>query len=220
MAPDKSFFTTGISAFFEMATADAERLLPGHLQPIEIQPQRSILNITVFHFRESDVGPYAELMFTVVVPPVVDQWGKHPKGGFFPFLAATSSEESRHHRSELLRTQYYPGNIDVRFLERPGQVKASVRADDRPVLDLTVTPHVWHSTTHLLHAFMMDGSRRMKADLQISGRYTVHEQERGRMNLHPHPLTEGFGLEEVSRYPFREHWLKEGYELIHPAEAL
>ena len=44
-------------------------------------------------------------------------------------------------------------------------------------MDLTVTQHKWESTTHLLHTFMMDGTRRLKANLQISGRYTVRETE-------------------------------------------
>ena len=219
-ATEKSYFSTGVSAFFEMATSDAVRLLPGHLQPIEIHPQRSILNVTVFHFHESEVGPYAELTFSVVVPPVADDWGKHPKGGFFPFMAATSSERSRRYRQERLRIPHYEGNIDVQFVERPDQLRARVRTGEEPVVDLTVTPHVWLSTTHLLHTFMMDGSRRLKADLQVAGRYTVHEQERGRLRLHDHPMTAGLTLDDVSPYPFREHWLKEGYELFHPLERL
>lgn len=220
MMSDKSYFSTGVSAFFEMATADAVRLLPGHLQPIEIAPQRAILNVSIFHFRQSEVGPYAELMFSVVVPPVPDEWGKHPKGGFFPFLAATSSERSREHRRRLLRIPHYEENIDAQFIERPEALRIRIRAADRPVLALTVTSHVWLSTTHLLHAFMMDGSRRLKAACQVSGRYTVHEQERGSLTIHRHPMTEGLNLDELSRHPFREHWLKEGCELFHPVESL
>jgi hypothetical protein len=40
------------------------------------------------------------------------------------------------------------------------------------------------------------------------------------MTLHPHPMTRLLTLDEVSPYPFREHWLKEGFEVIHPAEVL
>lgn len=217
---EKSYFSTGISAFFEMATNDARALVPSHLQPIEIRPQRSILNVTAFHFRESPVGPYAELTFSVVVPPVVNEWGRHAKGGFYPFRSATSSEASRAHRTETLRIPHHPGNIDARFLERPGEILVQVRGSGKPIVDLTVTQHMWHTSSHLLHAFMMDGSRRLKADLQITGRYTVHEQERGRMRLHPHPMTAGITLDEVTPYPFREHWLKEGCEHFHPVEVL
>ena len=212
MSVDRTYFTTGVSALFEMATSDATRILPPHLQPIEVRPQRSILNVTAFHFRESEVGPYAELMFSVVVPPLVHDWGRHPKGAFFPFLAATSSEESRKHRSRRLRIPHFCDPIDVRFIERSDQLRIQVWASDQPVVDLTVTQHEWQSSTHLLHSFMMDGSQRLKADVEISGHYTMHEQERGRMTLHHHAMTQALTLEEVSPYPFREHWLKEGCE--------
>lgn len=220
MSADKYYFSTGVSAFFEMATSDAERILPDHLQAIEIRPQRSILNVTVFHFRESEVGPYAELMFSVVVPPVADAWGRHPKGAFFPFRAATSSERSRRHRRELLSIPHYDEDIDVQLIEARGELHVRVRGGGEPVVDLTVTQHHWESSTHLLHTFMMDGTRRLKADLQITGRYTVHEHERGRMRLHPHPMTRALTLADVSPYPFREHWLKEGFEVFHPVEVL
>lgn len=220
VSPERSYFSTGVSAFFEMATSDAVRLLPSHLQPIEVRPQRSILNVTAFHFRRSEVGPYVELTFSVVVPPVINEWRRHPKGGFFPFLAATSSEASRRYRREALRIPHHDQDIDALFLERPGEIRARVHSGGLPVVDLTVTPYQWHSTTHLLHTFMMDGQRRLKADLQISGRYTVHEREEGSMTLFDHPMLQGLFLDEVCPYPFREHWLKEGFELFHPLETL
>jgi hypothetical protein len=61
---------------------------------------------------------------------------------------------------------------------------------------------------------------RLKADVQITGHYTMHEQERGRMQLFTHAMTSALTLDEVSPYPFREHWLKEGFELFHPVETL
>ena len=213
-------FTTGVSAFFEMPTLDARRILPEHLEPVEVCHQRSILAVNAFNFIESEVGPYAELMFSVVVPPVPGCWGQHPKAGFYPFLAATSSEESRRHRTEAHRIPHLAEDIDARFVETAGALQVSVWTRTGPVVDLVVTQHKWESTTHLLHTFMMDGTRRLKANLQISGRYTVHENERGRMTLHRHPMTTALTLEEISPYPFREHWLKEGVELFHPLETL
>jgi hypothetical protein len=215
-------FSTGVSALFEMPTSDARRILPEHLEPVEVRHQRSILAVNAFHFLESEVGPYAELMFSVVVPPVPGSWWQHqhPKAGFYPFLAATSSEESRKHRSERYRIPHLAEDIDARFVEMGGALQVSVWTRNGPVVDLTVTQHKWESTTHLLHTFMMDGTQRLKANLQISGRYTVHENERGRMTLHRHPMTTALTLEEISPYPFREHWLKEGVELFHPLETL
>ena len=213
-------FSTGVSAFFEMPTSDARRILPEQLQPVEVRHQRSILAVTAFHFKESVVGPYAELMFSVIVPPFPGRWGQHPKAGFYPFLAATSSEESRRHRSEAFRIPHIAEDIDVRFVEAAGALKVSIWSRSGPVIDLTVTQHKWESASHLLHTFMIDGKQRFKANLQISGRYTVHENERGCMTLHHHPMTTALTLEEISPYPFREHWLKEGVELFHPLETL
>ena len=220
MSVEKHYFSAGVSGFFEMATADAERILPPHLQPIEVRPQRSILNVTAFHFPESEVGPFAELTLSVVVPPVIGSWIRHAKAGFYPFIAATTSEESRRHRWERFRIPHYPANIDTQFIERAGELRVRVWAEKRPVVDITVTQHLWSSTTHLLHGFMMDGTQRLKADIQISGRYTVHEHERGQAILHHHPMTDLLNLEEISPYPFREHWLKEGTEVFHPLEQL
>lgn len=215
-----AYFTTGVSSLFEMSTADARRILPDHLEPVEVRPQRSILNISAFHFRDSEVGPYAEILFSVVVPPLVGGWTRHPKAGFFPFMAATSSDASRELLQRDLRIPTYPGAIDARFVERPSDMRVQVWCEDAPVVDLSVTVHRWHDTTHLLHSYMMDGDRRLKADVRISGTYSMHEHESGRLNLFPHPLTSDLTVEEVSVSPFREHWLKEGTEIFSPLETL
>jgi hypothetical protein len=110
-------FRTGVSAFFEMATADARSVLPEHLEPIEVRHQRSILSVTAFLFDDSVVGPYTELMFSVIVPPMVAQWGQHAKAGFFPFLAATSSAEARRIKSERFHFPYHDEDIDAQFIE-------------------------------------------------------------------------------------------------------
>ena len=68
VAAGRYAFTTGVSAFFEMPTSDARRILPEHLEPVEVTHQRSILAATTFHFTESVAGPYVELMFSVIVP--------------------------------------------------------------------------------------------------------------------------------------------------------
>ncbi len=219
MPVDTQHFYNGLSAFFEMATSEAERLLPPPLQPIEVRPQRAILAINAFHYRESEVGPYAELTFSVVVPPVTTSWSRAAKAGFYPVLSATSSEESRRHR-ERLRIPHYQADIDVHFVERAGELSVRAWGGGKPIVDLTVTQHLWESTTHLLQTFMMDGGQRFKADLQISGTYTVHEHEKGRVLLYEHPMTDVLDLDEIAAYPFREHWLKEGTEVFHPLETL
>jgi hypothetical protein len=213
-------FQTGVSAFFDMATSDARALIPSHLEPIEVTHQRSVLSVTVFLFDDSVVGPYTELMFSVIVPPMVAQWGQHAKAGFYPFLAATSSAEARRIKSERFHFPYLDDTIDAQFIERDDRLRIRVFGGKEPMLDLSVTPGAWETTTHLLQGFMMNGEERLRTTLQISGDYTVHENEGGRMTLFPHPFTEALLRHEVSPHPFREHWFKNGTEVFHQLETI
>lgn len=212
-------FNTGVSAFFEMATSDARALLPEHLEPIEVRHQRSVLSVTAFVFDDSVVGPYTELMFSVIVPPTVAAWGQHAKAGFFPFLAATSSREARRIKAERFHFPYHPQNVDAQFIETDDRLRVRIFGAGAPVIDLSVTPGAWETTTHLLQGFMMNGSQRLRTTLQISGDYTVHENESGRMTLFPHAMTRDLLRHEVSPEPFREHWFKNGTEVFHKVES-
>ena len=196
-------FKSGVSAFFEMATADAREVLPDHLEPIEVTHQRSILSVTAFLFDDSVVGPYTELMFSVIVPPMVAEWGQHAKAGFFPFLAATSSAEARRIKSERFHFPYHPDDIDAQFIETNEKLRVRVFGGGDPIMDLSV----------------MNGDQRLRTTLQISGDYTVHENELGEMKLFPHAMTAEHFLGEVSGSPFREHWFKNGTEVFHELET-
>ena len=203
-----------------MATSDARALLPEHLEPIEVTHQRSVLSVTAFIFDDSVVGPYTEIMFSVIVPPMVAQWGQHAKAGFYPFLAATSSEEARRIKADRFHFPYHEQSIDAQFIETDEQIRIRVFGDEQPILDLSVTQGDWETTTHLLQGFMMNGEERLRTTLQISGDYTVHENEGGRMTLFPHPITADLFHHEVPPQPFREHWFKNGTEVFHVLETI
>ena len=203
-----------------MATSDARALLPEHLEPIEVTHQRSVLSVTAFIFDDSVVGPYTEIMFSVIVPPMVAQWGQHAKAGFYPFLAATSSEEARRIKADRFHFPYHEQSIDAQFIETDEQIRIRVFGAEQPILDLSVTQGDWETTTHLLQGFMMNGDERLRTALQISGDYTVHENEGGRMTLFPHPITADLFHHEVPPQPFREHWFKNGTEVFHVLETI
>ena len=219
MSVGRYSFRTGVSAFFEMATADAVQVIPEYLQPIEVRHQRSVLSVTAFLFEESQVGPYTELMFSVIVPPMVAKWGQHAKAGFYPFLAATSSRQARLSRGERLHFPYLDQDIDAQFIETGDRLRVRAWGGGKPIVDFSVTQGAWESTSHLLQGFAASGDRRFRTTVQISGRYTVHENERGSMTLFPHPLTRELLPSEVAPYPFREHWFKDGTEVFHTMET-
>ena len=96
-----------VGGYFEMATADARKRLPPHLEPLEKQHDRSILAITAFHFSESMVGSYDEVVLAIVVPPIVRPDRPLPKAAFFPFMVGTSTPESRAHAIERWHLPHY-----------------------------------------------------------------------------------------------------------------
>ena len=72
----KYAFYNAVAGFFEMPTNDATKLLPKHLQSLEVQHQRSILAITAFQFTETEVGSYNEIVLSVIVPQELSRTGQ------------------------------------------------------------------------------------------------------------------------------------------------
>jgi hypothetical protein len=47
-----------------------------------------------------------------------------------------------------------------------------------------------------------------------------HEEERGNLVLHSHLFTRAIDPDEVTTTPFREQWMRDGVETIHPLQLL
>lgn len=213
-------FKNCIGAYFGMATEDARRLLPEHLPPLEMQHSRSILALTAFEFTESMVGYYREVVLAVIVPPLVEPGKPLPKSGFYPFVVGTSTEASRLHAIERWHLPHYMKDLAIDFEETDEGLTVIVRDDDRPVLDFTVTRYDFEPSKDLYNAFMTDNGSRYKANIYMEGSHSVHEEERGTLNLYEHPMTAGLSFDEVDAYPFREEWYSEGVQTFEPLETL
>ena len=87
----KYAFYNAVAGFFEMPTNDATKLLPKHLQSLEVQHQRSILAITAFQFTETEVGSYNEIVLSVIVPPRVEPNRPIPNAAFYPFMVGVTT---------------------------------------------------------------------------------------------------------------------------------
>ena len=153
-----------VGAYFEMPTADAKKLLPDHLQPLEVQHERSILAITAFHFTESMVGAYHEIVLSVVVPPVVEPEKPLPKAAFFPFMVGTTTEPSRQHAIDRWNLPHFMSDLDIEFKEAEGVMRVHVRDEGNPVLDLEVTDFEFEPSTNMYSCFTVgDSSRHLYA---------------------------------------------------------
>jgi hypothetical protein len=213
-------YRNAVSAFYEMPTPVARRLLPDTLEPMELRHGSAIFALTAFDFVESMVGAYQEIVLAVIVPPRVKPGGAFPKSAFFPFLLGTSTPESREHAIERWRLPHYMQDVGVAFTETPGRIEIRVEEKGRPVLDFSVTDHEWQPVNHLYQCFMRDGDRRHKVDIHMEGRLTEHEEEKGTLTLHAHAMCRDLPPDEVASYPFRELWMKDGVQTFEELETI
>ena len=213
-------FSDAVGGFFEMATADARTILPAHLEPLEVLHTRSILALTAFHFTESDVGEYDEIVLSIIVPPKIEPGQRLPKAAFFPFVVGTSTAESRQHAIERWHLPHYMKDLDIALREDDGRMKVSVRDEGEPVLDFTITRHDFHPVRHLYNSFMVDDGDRFKVNIYMEGPHSEHEDEQGQLTLYEHPMTELLTLDEVANYPFREQWLRGGVQTFEELEKI
>lgn len=207
-----------VGAYFEMPTADARGLIPDHLEPLEVQHERSILAVTAFDFTDSMVGPYLEVVLAVVVPPMVEPGKPLPKAAFFPFMVGTTTEASRRHAIERWHLPHYMKDLGIDFDESEGEVLVSVRDAGAPVLELRVTDFDFEATRNVYSCFTVDGQERYKVNIYMDAPHTEHEEERGGVVLYKHPMTAGLSISEINSYPFREEWYGPGLQTFERLE--
>ena len=215
-------FENCVGAFFEMSTADARRILPSHLEPVEAQHTRSVLAILAFQFTESEVGAYDELVMAIITPPVVEAGKPLPKAAVYPFMVATSTEAAREHAIERWHLPHYMADLDFDFASEDGRMEVAVTEDGAPVVDLAVTSHEHHEQTNPYHAFTVDedSGSAYKVNIYMQGPHSEHEFEEGSLTLHDHPMNEALTAEEVETIPFREEWYTAGVQTFEELEEI
>jgi hypothetical protein len=205
-------FDLCVGGYFEMPTADARKLLPSHLEPLEVQHERSILAITAFHFNESMVGEYDEIVLAVVVPPIVEPGKPLPKAAFFPFMVGTSTEASREHAIERWHLPHYMKDIDVEFDRDGDEITVRVTDEGAPVLEMVVTDHERAKAGNSYMCFTVDPDDRYKVNILMEADHAEHEEETGSLTLHEHPMNAGLTIADINTYPFREEWYGRGLQ--------
>ena len=209
-----------IGGFFEFPTENAKRILPPHIEPVELHHGTSILAMNVFDFTESMVGPYKEAVMAVIVAPLVKPGEKLPKSAFYPYLVATTTKAARDHAIERWHLPHWMSDVEIDFEPGPGRLAARVRADGAPVADMTITEHSWSPVSHLYQSFMRDGDQTYLAHITMEGRQSEHEDEKGVLELYDHPFNQQLTISEVYEVPFRELWMKAGMQTFEPLVEL
>ena len=217
-------FESCVGAFFEMSTQDARKILPSHLQPVEVMHERSVMAVLAFRFTESEVGEYDELVMSVITPPLIEAGKALPKAAFFPFMVATSTDASRAHAIERWRLPHHMAALDFEFNESDSAMEVILKDGDDPVVELTVTKHDFAPAVNPYHCFTsgasVGGEGNFKVNIFMDAPHSELEEEDGELILHEHPMTSMLTLEEVSTIPFREEWYQAGVQTFEELETL
>ncbi len=217
------FYRDAINGFFEIPTPSARALLPPGLQPVEPHHGSSVLAVTAFEFHDSALGAYREIALSVLVAPRLLPGEPMPRAAMFPFLVGTTTPESRRHGIEVWRLPHHPADLEVAFTRGAAGIQAAASEGGRPILALRITEAAeveWHPVEHRYQTFMHDEAGHYMSPLVMTGPFMEHEEERGGLVLHPHPFTALLPADEVNPTPFREQWMRDGVESIHPLQTL
>ena len=208
-------YRDAISGFFEFPTENARRVLPRGFEPVEVHHGTSILAVTVFDFDESEVGEYGEVVYAVIVPPLVRDT-RLPKSAFFPWQVATTTKAAREHAIERWHLPHWMEDVKVDFNREKGRLTAKVEADGAQALELSVTDHSWQAVSHLYQSFQKDDSGTYLANILFEGEKSEHEEEAGRIVLQDNAFNKDITISEVYETPFRELWMRKGCQLFDP----
>jgi hypothetical protein len=213
-------YRDAISGFFEFPTENARRILPAHLEPIEVHHGTSVFALTCFDFDRSEVGEYGEVVMAVLVSPLVKPGQPFPKSAMYPYLVATTTKAARDHAIERWHLPHWMEDVDIAFDRAKDHLAVRVKADGAPVLDLTIYEHAFHPVSHLHQSFMKDGEANYLAQITMEGPHSEHEDEKGSVKLYDHPFNKALAIGDVYDVPFREQWMRNGQQTFQPLVQL
>jgi hypothetical protein len=186
------------------------------VEPVELHHGSSIFSITAFDFTESMVGPYGEVVMSVIVSPLVKPGKPLPKSAFFPYLVGTTTAAAREHAIERWHLPHWMADVEMSFAQAGREITARVAAEGEAVAELTISDYEWNPVSHLYQSFMHDGDGTYLANITMEGQHSEHEEETGRLKLYPHEFNKPLSLSDVSDVPFRELWMREGLQTFEP----
>jgi hypothetical protein len=213
-------FRDAIGGFFEFPTENARQLLPPDLQPIEPHHGSSVLSVMAFDFHDSMVGPYGELILSILVAPRIEHGTPMPRSAFFPFRLGTTTRESREHAIERWHLPHYMQNINMEWVRGDGHVTIKATDAGAPMVEMTITEHEWSRVEHRYQAFMHDDEGFYTSTIIMAGKFSENEEERGGIIIHSQGMTDLLEDWEVETTPFRELWMQNGLQTFHPLQQL
>ncbi|HYV98266.1 MAG TPA: acetoacetate decarboxylase family protein [Gemmatimonadaceae bacterium] len=213
-------FRHAIGGFFEFPTANAQKILPPFLQPIEPHHGQSVLSVMAFDFSDSMVGQYGELIMSVLVAPRLEKNRGIPRSAFYPFLLGTTTRASREHAIERWHLPHFMDDVDLSFTPDAHHIDIACSYKKAPIIEMRITDYEWEKVDHRYQAFTTDPNGAYMATIEMHAQFSENEEERGTVQFHEHEFTSALDLGEINTTPFRELWMREGLQTFHPLDQI
>jgi|SRR5665213_1855321 len=213
-------FRHAIGGFFEFPTANARKILPPHLHPVEPHHGQSVLSVMAFDFHKSMVGEYGELILSVLVMPRVAPGSPLPRSAFYPFLLGTTTKSSREHAIERWHLPHFMDDIDLSFDAQDDEIRIAAAQGGAPIIDMRITDYDWEKVSHRYQSFMHDADGSYMSTIVMESEFSENEEERGDITIHKHAFTSAIDRDSVTTTPFRELWMRDGLQTFQPLETL
>ncbi len=210
-------FSNGINCIFELPTDTARKILPRHVEPVEVNHGVSLMGITVFDFTESPVGPYQELVLSLYAVPRLGIMERHPHGAVYPIVLASTNKETRDHAIDLWHLPHFGEDIYIEFTEHAdgrgitGKVFCHL---GEPIVELSMEAlGAWKPTHQLYQSFQGDDSGDYMGIMDMQGQLNEHEEGTGLIRLYEkHRFFDPLDLSGMDTMPYRQMWMKNGVE--------
>lgn len=116
------------------------------IKPILVFPNKTLLAINVFEYRESAVGEFGEFTFSVpiimdgrvnipIVPLIFDQ--SFSKLGFYVIQLGASNDLGRRHIEDIWGYPTYKNNLDISIMNDNGRVTATIKENNNNILTIS-----------------------------------------------------------------------------------
>ena len=215
-------YRDAISGFFEFPTENARRILPAHLEPVEVHHGTSIFAVTAFDFNESMVGAYGEVVMAVVVAPLVKPGQPLPEVGHVPVPRRHHHPRRPRARHRALAPAALDGGRGDRLRPRQGPHHGARQGgrgaggghDHLPSTPGNPVSHLYQSLHEGRRGELPRADHHGRAAQRARGRegHASSSTTIRSTSCSPSPTS--------TRSPFREQWMRDGLQTFQPLVQL
>lgn len=209
---NRYMFRAAIGAYFHVDTNIVRNWLPKGLVPLEARPGHSVLAITSFDFIDSEVGPYGEVVISILVPPFANRDVELPHAATFPIVLLTTTEASAAHNGERWYLPGFERPVNIELTQVENRRILRVVDNGNPILSLHVQRQGGGSASRLFQVFTTHKGILHRANVRFLGDLDEHQNETGKLELFPHPLADRIAAALQDDLPIVEQSMDAGEE--------